>query len=167
MNGNGKKSETLDRAVEAVRLDAPDPEAVEASARRVWERLAAEAAPALADASAEPERIRGCADVQALIPAWLEERLPMARAKLVADHTRNCVPCRRALLEARARRDAASHAPAEQAGTGRRNVATWLRAAAAVVLVGGVSGAAYLTWKTVAPPVLAASGRVQQVDGAL
>jgi len=167
MNGNGKKSETLDRAVEAARLDAPDPEAVEASARRVWERLAAEAAPALADASGEPVRIRGCADVQALIPAWLEERLPMARAKLVADHTRNCVPCRRALLEARARRDAASHAPAEQAGTGRRNAATWLRAAAAVVLVGGVSGAAYLTWKTVAPPVLAASGRVQQVDGAL
>ena len=167
MSGNGNKNEMLDRAAEAVRLDVPDPSTIDAAAHRVWERLAAEAVPAHASAAAEPERIRGCADVQALIPAWLEERLPDARAKLVADHTRNCVPCRRALLEARALRTAAGQAPAAQAVPGRLRAAAWLRAAAAVVLVGGVSAAAWMTWNKLAPPVLSASGRIQQVDGEL
>ncbi|HEX5044721.1 MAG TPA: FecR domain-containing protein [Candidatus Polarisedimenticolaceae bacterium] len=169
MSVNGNRNDTLDRAVEAVRLDAPDPDMIEAAAHRVWERVAAEAAPApaLADGAVEPDRIRGCADVQALIPAWLEERLPEARARLVADHTRNCVPCRRALLEARALRAAAGQAPAGQVGAGRLRAAAWMRAAAAVVLVGGISAAAWLTWQIVSPPVLEASGRIQQVDGEL
>ena len=96
----------LDRAVDEIAADAPAPEAIEAAAARVWERLArgeAEAAPAApaapvpsAAAAAQPAALRGCDDFQRLIPAHRLGALSPARKLLLEDHLRSCVACRRA-----------------------------------------------------------------------
>ncbi len=107
-----KNDDILDRAVADVTGETVDPAVVEAAAARVWERLS-QGAPVhrletavTADISETTEthdahNFRGCEDFQAAIPAWLRGELPPARALLVEDHTRSCVPCRRALRDAR------------------------------------------------------------------
>lgn len=113
-----KNDELLDRAVAEVTGEPIDPAAVEAAAARVWERLS-QGAPVhrMETASAVSQRmetipmttqenpdvhsLRGCEDFQALIPAYLRGELSPARALLFEDHTRSCVPCRRALREAK------------------------------------------------------------------
>src|SRR5258706_13746063 len=51
--------------------------------------------------STPPDRIEGCADFQTLIPAYLGGELAEARALLLVDHTHECIPCRKALKQAR------------------------------------------------------------------
>ena len=95
MNREQNKRDWLDQAIEAVRSEFPDPAALEQAAQRVWARISeAPMTPAI-------ETIRTCADIQALIPAWRDGRLPVARALLIADHTCECVACRRAARAAR------------------------------------------------------------------
>jgi hypothetical protein len=101
-------SDLLDEAVHQVADEPIDPRQVEEAAARVWARLSQEAAagaPAAetqgAAAPAAPGSLHGCEDFQSLIPAYLRGELSPARALLVEDHTRSCVPCRRALREAR------------------------------------------------------------------
>ncbi|HJX26875.1 MAG TPA: zf-HC2 domain-containing protein, partial [Thermoanaerobaculia bacterium] len=112
-----KKNDALDRAVADIQGEPIDPVIVEQAAARVWERLSREAAgaaePQMAAPQAAPQTnpqivaetapasLRDCADFQALIPAYLRGELSPARALLLEDHTRGCVPCRRALREAR------------------------------------------------------------------
>ena len=47
------------------------------------------------------DRIEGCPDFQSLIPAYLGGKLSEARSLLLVDHTHECIPCRRALKNAR------------------------------------------------------------------
>lgn len=102
-----KNDELLDRAVAEVTGEPIDPAAVEAAAARVWERLSQGApvhrmeTPVMTQENPEVHSLRGCEDFQALIPAYLRGELSPARALLVEDHTRSCVPCRRALREAK------------------------------------------------------------------
>src|SRR5262245_49960735 len=113
-----KHEDLLDEAIAQVAGEPIDPQQVEAAAARVWARLAqdgAAAAPATAaKAAAAPDHgsLHGCADFQSLIPAYLRGELSPARALLVEDHTRSCVPCRRALREAREGRKAVTARPA-------------------------------------------------------
>src|SRR2546430_5075419 len=47
------------------------------------------------------DRIEGCADFQSLIPVYLGGHLSEARSLLLVDHTHECIPCRKALKQAR------------------------------------------------------------------
>jgi hypothetical protein len=114
-----KNHEMLDRTADQVRTAQPDPEEIRRAADRVWARLATEgaAAPATTARTAAPiESIAGCDDYQSLIPALLAGELPAPRRLLLEDHTRECVPCRRAQIAAR---------PGRPANAGRRGVPPW------------------------------------------
>ncbi len=154
--------ELLDRAASQIEHAQADDETVQRAAARVWERLSGDTAEAAAHA-AEVEQIRGCDDYQALLPAYLAGALPEARKLLLEDHTRECVPCRRALKQARegktVERSAAKPAAAPASGFG------WQRWAMAAALLLGVFGAQYLVREML--PYGGRSAVVQNIDGDL
>lgn len=92
-------NQALDAATGAIRSAQPDRAATEAAASRVWQRLSAEMEGSMPEDSGRA--IAGCADVQALLPAYRAGKLPQAREWLVQDHLRECVNCRNAAQGAR------------------------------------------------------------------
>src|ERR1041385_6582017 len=102
MNSN-KKDQVLDKVTAEIRNEKVDPGVVSAAADRVWARVSA-AAGATEFQLQAVERIEGCADFQSLIPAHLAGKLSEARSLLLVDHTHECIPCRKAMNEARAKR---------------------------------------------------------------
>lgn len=147
-----KKNDALDRAVTDIQGEQIDPVIVEQAAARVWDRLCQEAArtaePQMAAPSAAPQHqtaaeanpasLRECADFQALIPAYLRGELSPARALLLEDHTRGCVPCRRALREAREGKNTATARPAAKVANARMRP-VWMSLAAMLVLALGAT----------------------------
>ncbi|HXU29647.1 MAG TPA: FecR domain-containing protein [Thermoanaerobaculia bacterium] len=103
----------LDQAISEIASTPVDEHEMAAAAARVRSKLAQFAATGVAPEEpmaplaptptihAVHSPLRGCEDFQAEIPAYLAGELPAARALLVEDHTRSCVPCRRALRTAR------------------------------------------------------------------
>ncbi len=103
----------LDEAISEIASTPVDEHEMAAAASRVRGKLAQFAATGIAPEEpiaplaptptihAVHSPLRGCEDFQAEIPAYLAGELPAARALLVEDHTRSCVPCRRALRTAR------------------------------------------------------------------
>ena len=89
----------LDRALSQIESTQPEAAVVEEAATRVWNRLSH--AGDSATRAAEVEQIDGCDDYQKLMPAYLAGELGDARRLLLEDHTRSCVPCRRALMTLR------------------------------------------------------------------
>lgn len=82
----------LTKAIDAVRLDQADPQAVETATANVWQRITQEIG---VEATVAPlNRIEGCADVLRLLGDFEAKRLAPARAMLVADHLRECAACR-------------------------------------------------------------------------
>ena len=140
----------LDEAASQMADEPIDPRQIEAAAARVWARLSQEMAngapvhqiPApQAVAGQSPSghaagSLHGCDDFQALIPAYLRGELSPARALLVEDHTRNCIPCRRALREAREARPEAAARPV-RARRPPRNRAVWMSLAAVLAVALG------------------------------
>jgi FecR protein/Putative zinc-finger len=140
----GNDAGLLDRAVDAVRVEAAPASEADAARRRVWQRLQdaqsaadTQSAPAAVD-SGKP--IKGCADVRALLGAYRAGTLSPARQLLVQMHLRDCVTCR----EAHANRSPGRLRPWQQlnqqaAVTARptRYRRPWTLAAAAVVLGAG------------------------------
>ncbi|HLF57302.1 MAG TPA: FecR domain-containing protein [Thermoanaerobaculia bacterium] len=102
--GRPYREQLFDEAVAAVRDEPVDPQAAAVALARVERRLAADLAPALEGES--DHRIRGCEGFRSLIPAYLAGALAEPKRILFEDHTRECVPCRRALAEARRGRPA-------------------------------------------------------------
>jgi hypothetical protein len=101
MKRNRKELDSiLDRVAAGIRSEELDVAQVQSAADRVWARLSKESVVELPETQAVNE-IRGCADFQALIPAYLRKELSDARTLLLEDHTRECIPCRRALKAAR------------------------------------------------------------------
>jgi len=87
----------LDEAVAKIRAEQVNEETVKDAAKRVFSSLFDSAF-----ITSEPSgKIRGCADVRALIPAYLHRTLSAPRALLIEDHVLSCVECRHALQEAR------------------------------------------------------------------
>lgn len=137
-------NDLLDRASSQIRDSQPDPQVAEEAAARVWARLVGDGAQAAAHAAAVTE-IRGCDDYQALIPAYLAGSLPEARRLLLEDHSRACIPCRKALKAARSGKPATA-APAI---TSRRATTSlpWRRWALAAALLAGLGLVPLLLWQ--------------------
>jgi hypothetical protein len=124
-----REDELVDRACAGIRQEAEglDPARTDAALERVRARLGV--APEVA-----PGHVLGCADIQRLLPAFLAGVLPHDRELLVADHTRTCIACRRALkaIEAEDKAEAAAVVPAV---TTASRVPRWAWAAAAAVVL--------------------------------
>jgi hypothetical protein len=88
------KKELLNQAIEAMRADDPDSEAVAASATRLSERLGLDPR-----AITAVDQIRSCEDVRNLFPAYRQGKLPEARALLVKAHLSDCGACLRSFRE--------------------------------------------------------------------
>src|SRR5437762_13873325 len=100
MKSNKELDSILDQVAAEIRDEAIEPAVTDQAARRVWARLAAES-PAMLQTATPATHIEGCKDFQSLIPAYLSGSLSEARSLLLVDHTHECVPCRRAMKEAR------------------------------------------------------------------
>lgn len=98
---NQELDEILDRSTDAIRAQQVESSEVKTAGDRVWARISAERSAAAEATMSESENINGCDDFQSLIPAYLRGNLTGARALLLEDHTHECVPCRRAVKQAR------------------------------------------------------------------
>src|ERR1041384_654940 len=98
-----KEEQILDKVTAEIRNEKVEPAAVSAAADRVWARVSAAAGEAEFQLPTV-DRIEGCKDFQSLIPAHLAGKLTEARSVLLVDHTHECIPCRKAMNEARAKR---------------------------------------------------------------
>lgn len=131
----------LDDTTAEIRSEKLDSAVVAGAAQRVWTRMAGEQA-ALEAGVTPVEHIRSCDDFRSLIPTYLQGQLSSARTMLLEDHTRECVPCRKALKEARHGKQAVWQS-ANQLATQKAKVAvsnrrmTTVRWAIAAVLVAG------------------------------
>jgi len=180
-----KSEERFEQAVAAVRDEQIDPRTVETAGERVWARLANEAdavvagqtAPSANAASAGAEhRILGCEGFRELMPAYLAGALAEPKKVLLEDHTRECLPCRRALAAARQAKAAVAAAPARESSRPRSargessGVRRWALAAslAGVALLSGFlvrqAGVGYLG-AAPAVTVRAISGELSVVSG--
>ena len=101
MKRNNELDNILDNATAGIRSEQVDSAAVKQAADRVWARVAVEAVGGAAITMSAAERIESCADFQSLIPGYLQGELSEARSLLLVDHTHECIPCRRAMKEAR------------------------------------------------------------------
>ncbi len=81
---------TFEDAIASVRGDQPDQATIEAARDRVYMSLRGGAQ------MPEVASIHGCADVEALLPAYRGKQLSPARLLIVEDHLRECVECRAA-----------------------------------------------------------------------
>src|ERR1041385_2834182 len=97
------EDQILDKVTAEIRNEKVDESAVSAAADRVWARVSAAAGEAEFSLPTV-DHIEGCADYQSLIPAYLAGKLSEARSLLLVDHTHECIPCRKAMNEARSRR---------------------------------------------------------------
>lgn len=114
---NKNTESILDEVTAAIRSEQIEPATVKQAADRVWERLAAEKVELKnIMTTTGTEHIENCADFQSLILAYLNNELSEARSLLLVDHTHECIPCRRAMKEARTR----SVAPSKTAVAPRR-----------------------------------------------
>jgi ferric-dicitrate binding protein FerR (iron transport regulator) len=162
-------SDLLDQAVHQVADDPIDPRQVEEAATRVWARLSQEGAPAVQAAAPAPVpgSLHGCEDFQSLIPAYVRGELSTARALLVEDHTRSCVPCRRALREAQQGGKTAERRPVKAASHPHRlpaNRAVWMSLAAVLAIAIGFGLVRMIQEMRVGGAKMA---RIESVEGTL
>jgi ferric-dicitrate binding protein FerR (iron transport regulator) len=162
----------VDDLADEIRSENLDSGVVEAAAQRVWARVTGEEA-ALAVGVRPVEQIRNCDDFQALIPVYLQGYLSSARTTLLEDHTRECVPCRKALKQARHGNQEAlrlQEQKAKAAATDRRaKVSRWAVAAALVAGLGLFAWPwiqrSFNSLQTLNAVVEAAQGGVYKVTG--
>jgi hypothetical protein len=156
----------LDRTTAQIRNEEIDASVVNQAADRVWARLAAETGDVSLPATVPAERIESCKDFQSLIPAYLRGELSEARALLLVDHTHECIPCRRAMKEARTPA-VVKAAPAKRRYSIQPVVLRWGIAAALVIGFGLVAIPLIQRWApfggNLEATVQAAEGQVFQI----
>lgn len=139
-HNNNEPNAILDRVTTEMKNEEINAAVISGARDRVWSRLSAERA-RLSESdqveAAQAELIEGCADFQTLIPAFLRGQLSEARALLLADHTHECIPCRKALKQARTGNTEAAR-PTHVAGKAARSSAypAWRWGIAAALVVG-------------------------------
>lgn len=146
----------LDRVTTEIRHETFDAATMETAAERVWQQVSKGVSDGMANGMsnglphegaaqstemATADRIKGCPDFQTLIPAHLRRELSEARTLLLEDHTQECIPCRRALKEARTRNSTATkptltYRQTRQASVTQSGVLKWAVAAALVIGMG-------------------------------
>ena len=134
--------QALDQAIARIREEAMSPEDERAAAERVWKAVSLEEA-AHAEESLEDRQIRDCEDVQALIPAYLQGALNDAKTLLFKDHVSECLPCRKALKQAKSARRTRPVAEPKSSGSSFWNAPAMRWAAAAAVIFLAVIGLNY------------------------
>lgn len=168
-----KLDAVLDATLEGIRRERVTRSAVDEAAARVWARVSAQASSAQAQAVAVPpvEHIRGCSDFQSLMPAYLRDELTSARRLLLEDHTHECIPCRKALREAReGGRTAAARAAKLPVRSAWTLTPAWRMAlAASVVALIGVAALFVLQripyGQALAATIESANGAIYRVTG--
>ncbi|HEV7745589.1 MAG TPA: FecR domain-containing protein [Pyrinomonadaceae bacterium] len=167
MKSNNDFDAMLDSATSEIRNESVDAMVVDKAAERVWARLAAETS-AVRSETVVADRIGDCADFQSLIPAYLTGSLSEARSLLLVDHTHECIPCRKAMKDARSRK----MAPAKRAVVASRYrirpvILRWGIAAALVIGLGLVALPFIQRWSPLGgnleATVQAAEGQVYQI----
>jgi hypothetical protein len=172
---NKELDNILDKVTTGIRGEEIDSATVNESADRVWMKMSADAGRMPAnrpqDAGAS-EHIESCADFQSLMPAYVRHELSEARALLLIDHTHECIPCRKALKQARTAGIAAAVAPRRQTRKASRYslspvVLRWGIAAALVIGVGLIALPLierYMPFGSVEATVQAAEGPVYLIQ---
>ena len=145
----------IDRIADEIRSQKID----DATAREITDRVRQR----LGIGEGDRRPLTSCADYQAEIPAYVAGTLTQARALLVGDHTRECVPCRRVLMEARGATKPVSGRPLIRRRSRFTTVA--LRMAAALVLILSGIGTFHLIGNVAADRSLRAS--IDVIDGSL
>lgn len=130
---SNREEKILDQITADIRNEKVDEATVSTAADRVWARVAAAAGETELKVPAV-ERIEGCADFQSLIPAYLAGKLSEARSLLLVDHTHECIPCRKAMNEAR--RPVIRTATAKPSRFTMQPAMRWAIAAAVVIGIG-------------------------------
>jgi len=172
---NKELDNILDKVGADIRGEEIQSATVKSAAERVWMKMSAVDADAPgANVAAQAEHIEGCGDFQSLMPAYLRGELSEARALLLVDHTHECIPCRRALKQARTARVAAAVAPRRTSRKASRYninpvVLRWGIAAALLIGVGLVAWPLvqrYVPFGSIEATVQAAEGPVYVVEDA-
>jgi hypothetical protein len=151
----------LGRAIGKIRNEVVEEAVLRDAAKRVFASVF--------DSTLRPEqvgRIKGCADFRLLMTAYVSHTLSPARALLLEDHTRECVPCRKALQEARTGPRAGQVFETGQAVQSNKRfpALAWALAVALAIGVGiGVVGSRY----GLLPGQHAVQASVAAVDGSL
>ena len=139
---NKELNDILDRATAEIRSERLDQSVVEGAAERVRAKLSNQTATASAPAalaehlSSNVDHIRNCDDFQKLIPEYMSGTLSPARSLLFEDHTHECIPCRKALKEARFGTAVPLRPSASRMTTSQRTVVRWAIAATVIIAVG-------------------------------
>src|SRR5689334_2996921 len=166
---NRNSEEIINKVTAEIRNEKVNPTVAAAAADRVWARVSAAAGEAEFQMPAI-EHIEGCADFQSLIPAYLAGKLSEARSLLLVDHTHECIPCRKAMKEARARRFTVAKAPVTVKRYSLQPVVLRWGIAAALVLGFGLLAVPFMQrfWPfgEFEATVQAAEGQVYQVADA-
>jgi FecR protein/Protein of unknown function (DUF3352) len=163
---SNNEDQILDKVTAEIRNEPVDPAKVSAAADRVWARVSAAAGQAEFNLPTV-DRIEGCADFQSLIPAYLAGKLSEARSLLLVDHTHECIPCRKAMNEARPRRSVKIATPARKTGYKMQPAVMRWAIAAALVIGFGLLAVPFMQrfwpYGDVEATVQAAEGQVFQV----
>ena len=138
---NKELNDILERATAAIRSERVDQSVVEGAAERVRAKLSNQTATASAPAALTDhvDHIRNCDDFQKLIPEYMSGTLSPARSLLFEDHTHECIPCRKALKEARFGVAKPWQPAASKTSALNRTVVRWAIAATIIIGLGVLS----------------------------
>ena len=134
---SNREDKILDQITAEIRNEKIDEAKMSAAADRVWARVSTAAGESEVKTPAGHHiegHIEGCADFQSLIPAYLAGKLSEARSLLLVDHTHECIPCRKAMNNAR--RPAIRTATAKPSRFTMQPMMRWAIAAALVIGIG-------------------------------